>query len=94
MGMLSESVDEKLKEIYPKCSVLCIGPAGENQSLLAAIMNNKDRAAGRSGVGAVMGSKNLKTITVTSTARVIEPADAAGLKVAVSECNKLIRENG
>jgi len=94
MGMLSESVDEKLKELYPKCSVLCIGPAGENQSLLAAIMNDKDRAAGRSGVGAVMGSKNLKAIAVTGTATVIEPADAAALKVATSECNKLIRENG
>lgn len=36
---------------------MTIGPGGENLSKLAAIMNCKDRAAGRSGVGAVMGSK-------------------------------------
>ncbi len=54
-GMLSDKLDETMKEKYPKCSVLSIGPAGENQSLLAAIMNDRDRAAGRSGVGAVMG---------------------------------------
>ncbi|HME10975.1 MAG TPA: aldehyde ferredoxin oxidoreductase N-terminal domain-containing protein [Bryobacteraceae bacterium] len=38
-------------------SVACIGPAGEKQVLIAAIMNEMHRAAGRSGVGAVMGSK-------------------------------------
>ncbi|MCF7918457.1 MAG: aldehyde ferredoxin oxidoreductase family protein [Candidatus Cloacimonetes bacterium] len=44
--------------------VACIGPAGENLSRIASIMNDKNRAAGRSGVGAVMGSKNLKAIIV------------------------------
>ncbi|MFW5729985.1 MAG: aldehyde ferredoxin oxidoreductase family protein, partial [Spirochaetota bacterium] len=45
-----------------RASVSCIGPAGENLVLFAAIMNEKHRAAGRSGVGAVMGSKNLKAL--------------------------------
>lgn len=45
-------------------SVACIGPAGENQVLIAAIMNDEHRAAGRTGVGAVMGSKKLKAIYV------------------------------
>jgi aldehyde:ferredoxin oxidoreductase len=44
--------------------VVSIGPAGEQKSLLACIMNDKERAAGRSGLGAVMGSKNLKAIVV------------------------------
>lgn len=44
--------------------VVSIGPAGEKVSLLAAIMNDKERAAGRSGLGAVMGSKRLKAIVV------------------------------
>jgi len=44
--------------------VCCIGPAGENKVLYAAIMNDKHRAAGRGGIGAVMGAKNLKAITV------------------------------
>lgn len=94
MGMLSEEVDDKLKEIHTQCSVLNIGPAGENLSLLAAIMNDKHRAAGRSGVGAVMGSKNLKAITVSATKKVIEPFNADKLKEATKGCMKLIKENG
>ena len=50
--------------------VACIGPAGEQLSLLAAIINDKGRAAGRSGVGAVMGSKKLKAIVVSGKAEV------------------------
>ena len=45
-----------------RVSVSCIGPAGENLVLFASIMNEVHRAAGRSGVGAVMGSKNLKAV--------------------------------
>jgi aldehyde:ferredoxin oxidoreductase len=61
----------------PDCCVAAIGPAGENQVLFAAIVNEKFRAAGRSGVGAVMGSKNLKAIAVrgTGAVRVANPAE-------------------
>jgi len=52
------------------CSIAAIGPAGENRVLYAAIVNDKFRAAGRSGVGAVMGSKNLKAIAVRGTGAV------------------------
>jgi aldehyde:ferredoxin oxidoreductase len=45
-----------------KLTVAAIGPAGENLVTFAAIMNNKHRAAGRCGLGAVMGSKKLKAI--------------------------------
>ena len=44
--------------------VACIGPTGEKVSRIAAIMNDRGRAAGRSGLGAVMGSKRLKAIAV------------------------------
>jgi aldehyde:ferredoxin oxidoreductase len=47
--------------------VASIGEAGENGVLYAAVVNDLDRAAGRSGVGAVMGSKNLKAIAVRGT---------------------------
>ncbi|MCP4717507.1 MAG: aldehyde ferredoxin oxidoreductase, partial [Deltaproteobacteria bacterium] len=47
--------------------IACIGPAGEKLSKLACIMNDKHRAAGRSGVGAVMGSKNVKAVVVRGT---------------------------
>ena len=51
----------------PGLRVACIGPGGENLVRFACIMNDKHRAAGRSGVGAVMGSKNLKAIAVRGT---------------------------
>jgi aldehyde:ferredoxin oxidoreductase len=51
----------------PALRVASIGPAGENLVRFACIMNDKHRAAGRSGVGAVMGSKNLKAIAVRGT---------------------------
>jgi aldehyde:ferredoxin oxidoreductase len=54
----------------PDAHVACIGPAGENLVRFACIMNDKHRAAGRSGVGAVMGSKNLKAIAVRGTGAV------------------------
>jgi aldehyde:ferredoxin oxidoreductase len=53
--------------------VSCIGPAGERLALLANIMNECNRAAGRSGVGAVMGSKNLKAVAVRGTGAVRVP---------------------
>lgn len=51
----------------PQAKIASIGPAGENLVRFAAVMNDKHRAAGRSGVGAVMGSKNLKAIAVRGT---------------------------
>jgi aldehyde:ferredoxin oxidoreductase len=47
-----------------ECSILGIGPSGERLSKIASIVNDKFRMAARSGVGAVMGSKNLKAIAV------------------------------
>lgn len=64
-------------------TISCIGPAGEQQSLLAGIVNEKGRIAARSGVGAVMGSKRLKAVAVRPArgAR-IEVADREGLRLA------------
>jgi aldehyde:ferredoxin oxidoreductase len=59
-----ETTDRLVEETDPRARVACIGPAGEKEVLFASIMNEKDRAAGRSGVGAVMGSKNLKAVVV------------------------------
>jgi len=52
------------KRYEEKVSVTCIGPAGENLVNYAAIVNDHHRAAGRTGVGAIMGSKMLKAIVV------------------------------
>jgi len=56
-AIIEESGDAKTR-------VACIGPAGENLVHFAAIMNADARAAGRTGMGAVMGSKNLKAIAI------------------------------
>lgn len=96
VGMLSEEIDEKLKQKHgPDCSVLNIGPAGEKKVLLAAIMNDKDRAAGRSGVGAVMGSKKLKAIVVKASRKTLDNiADIDALKAATKRSLELIKANG
>jgi aldehyde:ferredoxin oxidoreductase len=64
--------------------VACIGPAGERLVKFANIMNEYNRAAGRSGVGAVMGSKNLKAVVVRGTGG-IKVADNAGFINAIND---------
>lgn len=95
VGMKSELIDDTLKERHGQdVSVLNIGPAGEKKVLLAAIMNDKDRAAGRSGVGAVMGSKKLKAIVVRATRKNLDNiADIDALKEATKRAMEVIREN-
>lgn len=93
-GKKSLETESILKERHTGYSVLNIGPAGENQALLAAIMNDGDRAAGRSGVGAVMGSKNLKAIVVKASKTQIDPHDADALRTAAVDCIKKLRANG
>ncbi len=93
-GKLTTECTQKLQEIEgDKVKVLNIGPAGERLSNIAAIMNDIDRAAGRSGVGAVMGSKNLKAIVVKGTHKV-EIADNDSLKELVKKLQIKIKENG
>jgi aldehyde:ferredoxin oxidoreductase len=74
-----------------RASVSCIGPAGENQVLFASIMNEKHRAAGRSGVGAVMGSKNLKAL-VTWGNKNSPIAAQDDFKAANKELRKKLKE--
>jgi aldehyde:ferredoxin oxidoreductase len=64
-GLDSYEVQERIKAergLDKKASIACIGPAGEHLVKFAAVMNDEGRAAGRTGLGAVMGSKNLKAI--------------------------------
>jgi aldehyde:ferredoxin oxidoreductase len=60
-----ELIKEELND--PEIKVLCIGVAGENQVRFANVMTGVKNAAGRTGMGAVMGSKNLKAIAVRGT---------------------------
>ncbi len=65
--------------------VVCIGRAGEKMSLISGISNDKGRMAGRSGMGAVMGSKNLKAVVVTGTRKTI-PYDKEEMKRLSRKC--------
>ena len=71
-------------------NVLCIGPAGENQVRIAAIMNDRERALARGGAGAVMGSKNLKAIVVEGNEK-NKPADQDQFKFMLYETGKLLK---
>ncbi|ASJ17168.1 aldehyde ferredoxin oxidoreductase [Thermococcus chitonophagus] len=85
-GKLVSETEEKLKEEVgdKNVQIASIGPAGENKVRFAAVMNNGHRAAGRGGVGAVMGSKNLKAIVVRGRKRV-EVADKGKFMEVVRE---------
>lgn len=82
-----------MKDMPERTKIASIGPAGEKLSLMSCIMNDTSRAAGRTGVGAVMGSKNLKAIAIRGTGKV-ELADEVGLAEVVKKNNKLLLENG
>lgn len=70
-GLGVTAVEDTLAKRHGKDIQVCsIGPAGEKLSLMACIMNDKERAAGRSGLGAVMGSKKLKAVVVKGKMRV------------------------
>ncbi|MBI4301894.1 MAG: aldehyde ferredoxin oxidoreductase family protein [Chloroflexi bacterium] len=60
----NETEHELLAELGRDTHIACIGPSGEKLSLISAIMNNEGRAAARSGLAAVMGSKRLKAVAV------------------------------
>jgi len=76
-----------LTETDVEAKVACIGPAGEKLVKFACIMNDTGRAAGRSGVGAVMGSKNLKAVAVRGT-QGVTVADPEGFRAAVLDAIK------
>jgi len=67
-GKIVDDTENMIREeTHPEVRVASIGQGGENLARTACVMNDKGRAAGRSGVGAVMGSKNLKAIAVRGT---------------------------
>lgn len=76
----------------PKTRISCIGSAGENLVKMAAIINDHGRAAGRTGMGAVMGSKNLKAIAFRGSQK-IQLANPGAFKKAVNESLKVLKDD-
>jgi len=87
-----ETEDAIHAETSDKARIACIGPAGEKMVRIACVINDKHRAAGRSGVGAVMGSKNLKAVVVRGTGTVALH-DEGGFKKAVKVAQTKIKES-
>jgi len=83
----------KAKHQDPQIRVASIGQAGESGVLYAAVVNDLHRAAGRSGVGAVMGVKNLKAIAVRGTKGVSNIDDVPAFFEAVNAGKKVLAEN-
>jgi aldehyde:ferredoxin oxidoreductase len=77
----------------PLTRISSIGLAGENGVLYAAVVNDLHRAAGRSGVGAVMGSKNLKAIACRGTKGVSNVRDPKAFMKVTFEKKKILAEN-
>ncbi len=77
-----------------KTRVAAIGPAGENQALIAAIIidGHDSRAAGRCGMGAMMGFKNLKALSVQPGDKTPKIFDKAGMAEARKAVTQKIRE--
>jgi aldehyde:ferredoxin oxidoreductase len=89
------NTEEVIKKQHqdPLIRVSSIGLAGENQVLYASVVNDLHRAAGRSGVGAVMGSKNLKAIAVRGTKGVGNIADPKAFMQVTFEKKKILADN-
>ncbi|HEY7651782.1 MAG TPA: aldehyde ferredoxin oxidoreductase family protein [Methylomirabilota bacterium] len=93
-GKVTADVDRLLKEEVgdAKAEVAQIGPAGENLVRFAAIMNMVNRANGRTGLGAVMGSKRLKAVVVRGS-KSPKPAMAAEFRGLVKRLKELQEAN-
>jgi aldehyde:ferredoxin oxidoreductase len=88
-ALWGKNAKETTKLLKDNGSVACIGRAGEKQVLLASIMSDFVHAFGRGGVGAVMGSKNLKAVVVKGTGRV-EIADKVEFVKQKQSINRLL----
>jgi len=86
-----ETLKKSLQD--PLTRVSSIGKAGENGALYAAVVNDLHRAAGRSGVGTVMGSKNLKAIAVRGTKGVGNIRDPKAFMKVIAEKKKILADN-
>ena len=94
--MIGKTVSEKRKVLNQKLpnsgfATMCIGPGGETKVKFACAMFD-DRAAGRGGVGAVLGAKNLLAIAIKGSKK-IQPADPDRLKQILQEAHQTVKTN-
>ncbi|MEM0079426.1 MAG: aldehyde ferredoxin oxidoreductase family protein [Nitrososphaerota archaeon] len=83
-------IKEELKN--RKVNIVAIGPAGEKLVRIANIGSDDGRFAGRCGLGAVMGSKNLKAIAVSGE-KILKPANEERFTEVIKEVNRILLES-
>ena len=92
-GLWGKTVYETTDLLNEACGdsfrVACIGPAGENGCLFSGVMNDKHRAAGRGGMGAVMASKKLKAVAVRGAGSVKVARPQEFMEAAIDTRDKL-----
>jgi aldehyde:ferredoxin oxidoreductase len=93
-GMVTGEAEKVIKKELEdnQVEIAQIGPAGENLVKYASIMNMSNRANGRNGTGAVMGSKNLKAVVVKK-GKARKAADQEGFRKLTGDVNERIKEN-
>ncbi|MCJ7541872.1 MAG: aldehyde ferredoxin oxidoreductase family protein [Desulfobacterales bacterium] len=91
-GDIYETQEKIKNETDDKASVAGIGRAGENLLNYSNIMNDEGRAAGRCGMGALMGSKNLKAVVVSGNKKA-PLADSEKVKTLVNEARDCVKSN-
>jgi len=94
-GQTVWKTEEIIKKTHqdPQVRVCSIGRAGENGVMYACIVNDLHRAAGRSGVGTVMGSKNLKAVAIRGTKGAGPIKDAKAFMKAAAAAKKVLADN-
>jgi len=92
-GLDTYETSKKIKEAYPQVQIASIGQAGENLVPISAIVIDAPhcRLAGRGGMGALMGSKNLKAIVVQIEKKTLPITDPESLKKSVQELTPSIK---
>jgi len=95
-GKTTSQVDEILKQELgdDKIEIAQIGPAGEKLNATASVINMANRAAGRTGMGAVMGSKNLKAIVARGKSKRLNTADAKAINNLARSGAATLDDNG
>jgi len=94
-GKTTWETEEMIKTAHqdPQIRISSIGRSGENQVLFSCIVNDLHRAAGRSGVGAVMGSKNLKAVALRGTKGVSGVKDFGAFLQATDAAKQVLKDN-
>ena len=93
LGLDYRQVQHRLKQTHGlRTEAACIGPAGENR-VRYAVIHSGERTASRGGVGTVMGSKNLKAVSINVPGRKLVPSDQAKFDTLVKQQIRILKEH-